>query len=129
MDAFAQLRQLAGTQRLYRLRQESHAPRSPLGELMYLALPTVVQMASYTVMQFADALQLAWGAGDAAATAAGMAGFLVFCAMSLAFCALLQAPSGQMRICLAHVRTIARRFEERRTGQGPICAALAPRVR
>jgi RNA polymerase sigma factor (TIGR02999 family) len=32
---------------------------------MYLALPTVVQMASYTVMQFADALQLAWGAGDA----------------------------------------------------------------
>ena len=63
--------------------------RSPLGELMYLALPTVAQMASYTVMQFADTLQLAFGAGDAAATAAGMAGFLVFCAMSLAFGALL----------------------------------------
>jgi MATE family multidrug resistance protein len=63
--------------------------RSPLGELMHLALPTVAQMASYTVMQFADALQLAMGAGDAAATAAGMAGFLVFCAMSLAFGALL----------------------------------------
>src|SRR3982751_5165257 len=65
------------------------AGRSALGELMFLALPTVVQMASYTVMQFADALQLAWGAGDAAATAAGMAGFLVFCAMSLSWGALL----------------------------------------
>ena len=40
-------------------------------------------------MQFADSLQLALGAGDAAATAAGMAGFMVFAAMSLAWGALL----------------------------------------
>lgn len=46
-------------------------------------------MASYTVMQFADTLQLAIGVGDAAATAAGMAGFMVFAAMSLAWGALL----------------------------------------
>ena len=46
-------------------------------------------MASYTVMQFADSLQLALGAGDAAATAAGMAGFMVFASMSLAWGALL----------------------------------------
>ena len=64
-------------------------PRRPIAELLSLALPTIAQMASYTVMQFADSLQLALGAGDAAATAAGMAGFLVFAAMSLAFGALL----------------------------------------
>ena len=27
-------------------------PRSPLVELLYLAMPTVAQMASYTLMQF-----------------------------------------------------------------------------
>lgn len=64
-------------------------PRRPLAELLYLALPTVAQMASYTVMQFADALQLAVGAGDAAATAAGMGGFMVFTSMSLIWGALL----------------------------------------
>ena len=63
--------------------------RRPLAELLHLALPTIAQMASYTVMQFADSLQLAMGAGDAAATAAGMAGFMVFAAMSLAWGALL----------------------------------------
>lgn len=63
--------------------------RRPLAELLHLALPTIAQMASYTVMQFADSLQLAIGAGDAAATAAGMAGFMVFAAMSLAWGALL----------------------------------------
>lgn len=61
----------------------------PVAELLNLALPTIVQMASYTVMQFADSLQLALGAGDAAATAAGMAGFMVFASMSLAWGALL----------------------------------------
>jgi MATE family multidrug resistance protein len=64
-------------------------PRKPLAELLGLALPTIAQMASYTVMQFADSLQLALGAGDAAATAAGMAGFMVFASMSLAWGALL----------------------------------------
>src|SRR5687768_3239715 len=64
-------------------------PRRPLAELLFLALPTVAQMASYTTMQFADSLQLAVGAGDAAATAAGMGGFMVFTAMSLAWGALL----------------------------------------
>ena len=63
--------------------------RGPLAELVYLAAPTVVQMSSYTVMQFADSLQLALGAGDAAATAAGMAGFMGFASISLAFGALL----------------------------------------
>ena len=63
--------------------------RRPVAELLALALPTIAQMASYTVMQFADTLQLAMGAGDAAATAAGMAGFMVFTAMSLAWGALL----------------------------------------
>src|SRR5687768_17118209 len=64
-------------------------PRRPLAELLFLALPTVAQMASYTVMQFADSLQLAVGAGDAAATAAGMGGFMVFTSMSLIWGALL----------------------------------------
>ena len=63
--------------------------RRPIVEMLSLAAPTIAQMASYTVMQFADSLQLALGAGDAAATAAGMAGFMVFAAMSLAFGALL----------------------------------------
>ena len=63
--------------------------RRPIVELLHLAAPTIAQMASYTVMQFADALQLALGAGDAAATAAGMAGFMVFASMSLAWGALL----------------------------------------
>ncbi len=65
------------------------ASRTPLRELLHLAAPTIAQMASYTIMQFADSLQLAIGAGDAAATAAGMSGFMVFCAMSLGFGALL----------------------------------------
>ena len=69
--------------------QPGAVSRRPLAELLGLAAPTIAQMASYTVMQFADSLQLALGAGDAAATAAGMAGFLVFAAMSLAWGALL----------------------------------------
>src|SRR5688572_30105128 len=63
--------------------------KRPIVELFSLAAPTIAQMASYTVMQFADSLQLAMGAGDAAATAAGMAGFMVFTSMSLGWGALL----------------------------------------
>ena len=33
--------------------------RSPLAELFFLALPTIAQMASYTVMQFIDTWMLA----------------------------------------------------------------------
>ena len=36
-----------------------HRERRPLAELLYLALPTVAQMASYTVMQFVDRIMLA----------------------------------------------------------------------
>jgi MATE family multidrug resistance protein len=64
-------------------------PVRPIRELLTLALPTIAQMASYTVMQFADTLQLAMGAGDTAATAAGMAGFMVFAAMSWGWGAIL----------------------------------------
>jgi MATE family multidrug resistance protein len=46
-------------------------------------------MASYTAMQFADTLQLAVGVGDTAATAAGLAGFMVFAVQSWAFGALM----------------------------------------
>ncbi|HLL90488.1 MAG TPA: MATE family efflux transporter [Tepidisphaeraceae bacterium] len=63
--------------------------RTPLAELLFLAAPTVAQMASYTVMQFCDALQLSVGAGDVAATAAGMAGFMAFTGMAWAFGALM----------------------------------------
>ncbi len=64
-------------------------PRKPLNELLFLALPTVAQMASYTMMQFADTLQLAIGVGDVAATAAGMAGFMVFAVQAWAFGAIM----------------------------------------
>src|SRR5688500_15168430 len=63
--------------------------RRPLAELLPLALPSVGRMASYTRMRFAESLLLARGAGDAAATAAGMGGFMVFTSLSLAFGALL----------------------------------------
>jgi len=65
------------------------AEKRPIVELFLLAAPTIAQMASYTVMQFADTLQLAIGAGDVAATAAGMAGFMVFAVQSWAFGALM----------------------------------------
>lgn len=64
-------------------RVERPADRSPLAELLALALPTVVQMAGYTLMQFADGAMLAWygaqvGAGDVYATAVSNAGLLAF---------------------------------------------------
>ncbi|HEV7299563.1 MAG TPA: MATE family efflux transporter [Tepidisphaeraceae bacterium] len=64
-------------------------PQRPIVELLALALPTIAQMASYTAMQFADTLQLAVGAGDVAATAAGLAGFMVFCVQGWCFGALM----------------------------------------
>ena len=61
--------------------------RSPLGELLALALPTVAQMASYTVMQFIDTLMLShYGGPDsrvAAPTAAANSGILAFAVISL----------------------------------------------
>ena len=68
---------------------ETQPSRRPIVELLALALPTIAQMASYTAMQFADTLQLAIGAGDTAATAAGLAGFMVFCVQGWCFGALM----------------------------------------
>ncbi len=58
--------------------------RKPLAELLYLALPTVAQMASYTVMQFIDTWMLA-RLGTAEPTAAANAGMLAFAAISFGF--------------------------------------------
>jgi MATE family multidrug resistance protein len=58
--------------------------RSPLAELLYLALPTVAQMASYTVMQFIDTRMLA-ELGVLAPTAAANAGMIAFSAISFGF--------------------------------------------
>ncbi len=55
--------------------------RRPLAELMLLALPTVAQMASYTVMQFADTYMLSL-VGGVEATSAGQAGMLAFAFIS-----------------------------------------------
>src|SRR3954451_21321932 len=60
--------------------------RSPLGELLYLALPTVAQMASYTAMQFLDVWMLTRpGVAADSATAAANAGILTFSVCSLGF--------------------------------------------
>ena len=63
----------------------SYHPR-PLRELLFLAAPTVAQMASYTLMQFIDTWMLAHatrGSGVAAPTAAVNAGILAFACISL----------------------------------------------
>jgi multidrug resistance protein, MATE family len=52
-------------------------PRSPLRELLSLALPTVAQMASYTTMQFIDTWILS-RLGDTPPTAASNSGILAF---------------------------------------------------
>src|SRR5688572_27398935 len=57
-------------------------PRRPLVELLLLALPTIAQMASYTVMQFGDTFMLS-RVGDVQATAAGQGGMLTFAFISL----------------------------------------------
>jgi MATE family multidrug resistance protein len=55
--------------------------RRPLVELLFLAAPTVAQMASYTVMQFIDTWILSRLSGEAA-TAAANSGLLAFAGIS-----------------------------------------------
>src|SRR5207302_6752617 len=54
--------------------------RSPLVELLYLAMPTVAQMASYTLMQFINTWQLS-RLGTDEPTATGNAGIISFAIM------------------------------------------------
>lgn len=62
----------------------AEAERSPLAELLYLAVPTVAQMASYTAMQFLDVWMLTQpGVAPDSATAAANAGILMFSVVSL----------------------------------------------
>jgi MATE family multidrug resistance protein len=61
---------------------ETDRPRRPLGELLSLALPTVAQMVSYTLMQFLDTWMLS-KVGVTEVTAAGNAGILAFGLISL----------------------------------------------
>src|SRR5438132_2882654 len=56
----------------------------PFKELMKLALPTIAQMASYTVMHFIDTLMLS-RVGDDAAAAQGTAGMFSFTFISFGF--------------------------------------------
>jgi MATE family multidrug resistance protein len=58
-----------------------NSARSPLLELLILALPTVAQMASYTLMQFIDTWMLAHF-GGLAPTAAANSGILAFSLVS-----------------------------------------------
>src|SRR3954470_5428670 len=51
---------------------------TPLAELLRIALPTVAQMVSYTVMQFIDTWMLAKASGPMAPAAASNAGSLSF---------------------------------------------------
>ena len=62
--------------------------RRPIVELLVLAAPTVAQMASYTVMQFADRWMLAL-VGDLEAAAAGTAGLMFFSFLGFGFGTLL----------------------------------------
>ena len=59
------------------------SPVSPLRELLSLAAPTVLQMASYTLMQFIDTWILAKSGTVIAPTAAANAGMISFSAISL----------------------------------------------
>ena len=57
--------------------------RSPVAELLALAVPTVAQMASYTVMQFLDAWMLSRATRHVEGpTAVGNAGLLAFSIIS-----------------------------------------------
>jgi len=60
---------------------------TPLAELLHLSLPTIAQMASYTLMQFIDTWMLS-RISDEVAAAAGMSGMLAFSALSLGIGAL-----------------------------------------
>ncbi len=63
---------------------EQNTQSHPLTELLYLAAPTVAQMASYTLMQFIDTWILSRsGTGIAAPTAASNAGILAFSFIAL----------------------------------------------
>ncbi|WP_428937298.1 MATE family efflux transporter [Fontivita pretiosa] len=62
--------------------------RRPIVELLLLAAPTVAQMASYTLMQFADRWMLA-RVGDLEAAAAGTSGITYFCVIGFGFGVLL----------------------------------------
>lgn len=57
------------------------SPRSPIAELLALAVPTVAQMGSYTLMQFIDTLMLS-RVGQTEATAASNSGMLGFSIIS-----------------------------------------------
>lgn len=62
----------------------NESQRTPLGELLSLAGPTVAQMASYTVMQFIDTWMLShYGSGVDEPTAASNSGMLAFSVISL----------------------------------------------
>src|SRR5690348_15332704 len=68
------------------LHDSQTTPRGPVAELLWLAGPTVAQMASYTLMQFIDTLMLARvGRGVLEPTAASNAGVLAFAVISLGF--------------------------------------------
>ena len=69
------------TDRPAQLDYSTEKPISPVRELLTIALPTVAQMASYTVMQFLDTLILA-RLGTAPPTAMGNGGMLAFCFIS-----------------------------------------------
>jgi MATE family multidrug resistance protein len=57
---------------------------SPLREIMVLAIPTVLQMLSYTVEQFTDTYMLS-RVGDLEASACVSAGMVTFCIISFGF--------------------------------------------
>src|SRR6185503_1433213 len=59
-------------------------PRSPLAELLFLAFPTIAQMASYTVMQFGDTWMLSV-LGVKEPTAAGNAGIFAWTIIGFVF--------------------------------------------
>src|SRR3954467_8443859 len=69
------------SQAVHNLPADSSADRRPIVELLLLAAPTIAQMASYTVMQFADTYMLS-RVGDAEATAAGLGGMAAFSLIS-----------------------------------------------
>ena len=62
----------------------SERQRSPIGELIWLALPTVLQMLAYTIEQFTDTLMLS-RVSDLHATACGNAGGIAFAVISFGF--------------------------------------------
>lgn len=66
------------------LSHQSEPKQRPIVELLTLAAPTVAQMASYTLMQFADRYMLAH-ISDVAAGAAGGAGMVFFSILGFGF--------------------------------------------